>query len=517
MQPVKAETTKTKKPAGPPAAAKKVAAKGKPRQVKKPMWQAFEARDAEAEAKMLAAYRLARSSEESRINLALAEAKVAECLALDPGAEIATLKHPSLYPVKSQHAGSWAFATYSIKLNGRCIYNQRREMPSRNGAQDALAAGAFEMILERASTDTACRPTAAFVSRLHPESPMSPATARNIVEREGEAMEFACQKAVDEVGPVSPLPDEQRSLLAAPPELVAAALALVVPAQFQEEASRNPVAVAAPGVTLDAHIDAVIIKRQISTRAKKGASAGEAKLNKKQRGELKEKAGERKTVSVCCASIVRQGRQRLTLIGLDYTSLLLRVVAALVVNAARGLNVTVFADGEKAIHEGAVEILQTQVRGLQIILDWYHLRKKCGELLSLALNCRTKRKIHWAKVQEMLWHGCVDSAIAYLGAIPSDQIKNPKALETLATYWQARRTQIPVYSVRKQLGLKTSSNCAEKTCDLLVSRRQKRQGMAWSQDGSYAFASIRACIRNRRLKSWLASCDWSLAFIEDAA
>jgi hypothetical protein len=39
---------------------------------------------------------------------------------------------------------------------------------------------------------------------------------------------------------------------------------------------------------------------------------------------------------------------------------------------------------------------------------------------------------------------------------------------------------IPVYAVRRQLGLRNSSNRGEKANDLLVAARQKHNGMSWS-------------------------------------
>ena len=52
-------------------------------------------------------------------------------------------------------------------------------------------------------------------------------------------------------------------------------------------------------------------------------------------------------------------------------------------------------------------------------------------------------------------------------------------------------------------GLRVSSNRVEKANDLLVAKRQKDDGMSWSERGSSALAVITALSVNNRLSSWL--------------
>jgi len=47
------------------------------------------------------------------------------------------------------------------------------------------------------------------------------------------------------------------------------------------------------------------------------------------------------------------------------------------------------------------------------------------------------------------------------------------------------------------------SNSVEKTNDIVVAKRQKRDGMGWSDDGSIAFASVSAANHNDQLGNWL--------------
>ncbi|MCP4359959.1 MAG: hypothetical protein GY796_18285, partial [Chloroflexi bacterium] len=93
------------------------------------------------------------------------------------------------------------------------------------------------------------------------------------------------------------------------------------------------------------------------------------------------------------------------------------------------------------------------------------------------------------------------------------QIKNQAALETLIDYLQRNRPYLPCYSVRKQLGLRNSSNLGEKANDLIVSDRQKHNGMSWSKFGSAALAAVSALARrNQEYKRWFQTGTLSFSF-----
>ena len=102
----------------------------------------------------------------------------------------------------------------------------------------------------------------------------------------------------------------------------------------------------------------------------------------------------------------------------------------------------------------------------------------------------------------LLWHGLVDQAIDYLSHIAADQIKNDDELKHLMSYLERNRGMIPVYAVRRELGLRNSSNRGEKANDLLVAARQKHNGMSWSKTGSVALAYVTALKKNQTYKTW---------------
>jgi hypothetical protein len=140
---------------------------------------------------------------------------------------------------------------------------------------------------------------------------------------------------------------------------------------------------------------------------------------------------------------------------------------------------------------------------IKVILDWYHLEKKCLEQLNMALN---RSKIHsefMNKLRSALWFGRVDEAINLLQTIEPKKVKNQSILKKLGEYFERVRDHIPCYALRKELGLRNSSNSVEKANDIVVAKRQKRNGMSWSDNGSVAFASVAAAKHNEQLDNWI--------------
>jgi hypothetical protein len=62
-----------------------------------------------------------------------------------------------------------------------------------------------------------------------------------------------------------------------------------------------------------------------------------------------------------------------------------------------------------------------------VILDWYHLDKKVGELMSMVARTKQEKAIHVAHLLNHLWHGRTDTALTYLR-----QEVQPKTL----SHWQ---------------------------------------------------------------------------------
>jgi len=180
--------------------------------------------------------------------------------------------------------------------------------------------------------------------------------------------------------------------------------------------------------------------------------------------------------------------------------LLRLLLAFLLHNRLLGHTFVFFVDGH-SLYSLVIQFFSWYLN-ISVILDWYHLRKKCRELLSMALKGSKIRNAALGKLMPLLWYGLVDQAIDYLSTIPEAQIKNQDELIHLMTYLGKNRPMIPVYAVRRELGLRNSSNRGEKANDLLVAERQKHHGMSWSKSGSVALASVTALKKNKTYKMW---------------
>ena len=193
------------------------------------------------------------------------------------------------------------------------------------------------------------------------------------------------------------------------------------------------------------------------------------------------------------------GYYRFNAVGVSLTLSIL--LAFLLHNNLLQGNLMVFADGQRSLHDGVLNTF-AWFTPLQVILDWYHLHEKAKIQLSLSCNGRVCRNRHLARLITLLWHGLVDEALLYLDYLDPNDLKNVQTLEQLKTYLRRNRPYIPCYSVRKYLGLRNSSNLGEKSNDLLVSARQKHNGMSWSKMGSAALAAITALVYNKEYLTW---------------
>ena len=176
-------------------------------------------------------------------------------------------------------------------------------------------------------------------------------------------------------------------------------------------------------------------------------------------------------------------------------------IALIFNNALIGNRMQFFTDGHKTLNETILKCFNW-FTNMGIILDWYHLEKKCKEQLSMAMKGRFVRNEVLESLLPLLWRGLTDPAIALLEGIEPCQIKNQAMVVKLVQYLHRNRPYIPCYAVRKVLGLRNSSSIGEKMNDLVVSNRQKHNGMSWSKPGSVALATVTALKRNKEARIW---------------
>ena len=152
----------------------------------------------------------------------------------------------------------------------------------------------------------------------------------------------------------------------------------------------------------------------------------------------------------------------------------------------------------------------------RVILDWYHLKKRCQEYLSMSFKSKEEKKRTLQKLLRILWAGNVTEAILYLQNLNPGVLRPNHRLCDLTGYLEKHREHIPCYALRAELGLRNSRNRVKKENDLVVAQRQKHNGMSWSTLGSGALAQITALSINGELHDWLRNSDLPAASLFSA-
>jgi hypothetical protein len=166
-----------------------------------------------------------------------------------------------------------------------------------------------------------------------------------------------------------------------------------------------------------------------------------------------------------------------------------------------GHHLLFFADGARSLHACLLNMFKW-LPHVHIVLDWYHLKRKCECELSLVLKGTKIRNAVLEQLLPLLWLGKLNDAIAFLQQLQPKKMKAGQSVNRLVGYFERNRDYIPCYALRKQLGLRNSSNKGEKANDLCVADRQKHNGMSWSKPGSVALASVISMHLNNEQDLW---------------
>ena len=439
-----------------------------------------------------------------------------------------------------------SFDTYSrVNFYDEVLYNTSREFFSPlQGEEKYCTEGFKEIALIYGATEESYRKTAALLNRIrHQEEGGTPSrTIRETTEREGLMIQDHLEQTVCTIfqacgftpegqphasildpldpPPPPPLVEEESVNEVVPPN--------VGPEPFPIDSLTDPFAEAQSPDAVETGVDGVVLKVLNELVTAQGLSdlsridmlknpvsyedTQEAvKISvddvgaKKQKETREPKAhsppSKKKRVYVQNTVIhVEQGGKFYILNGYGVLCVLRLLLAFLLHNELLGHTFVFFVDGH-SLYSSVVHYF-SWYPNLSVILDWYHLRKKCRELLSMAMKGSKLRNAVLGELMPLLWDGLVDQAIAYLSDLPEAHIKNQDELLHLMTYLGKNRPMIPVYAVRRELGLRNSSNRGEKANDLLVAARQKHNGMSWSKLGSVALASVTALKKNKTYKKW---------------
>ena len=171
---------------------------------------------------------------------------------------------------------------------------------------------------------------------------------------------------------------------------------------------------------------------------------------------------------------IQYGSESYVLTGIGMKNVFKSVLAFLLANNLLSREIVFLTDGAQDLRSHIQSIFQFHPN--TVILDWFHLKKRCQEWLSLAIRGKDRRNAILEKVLRYLWVGDVTSASNYLSSLNPSDIKNKKWLDDLLGYFKKKGDAITCYALRAKLGLRNSSNPVEKANDLLVAQRQSTMG-----------------------------------------
>ena len=374
-----------------------------------------------------------------------------------------------------------------MESKGRLTYNSGAVFFEKTSSRERFKSNRYlELVLDFA-TDTSTRKASSRLNRIRLEKAgLSPTTYRNIVEREGMSiqahLESKCAEAFAQNGfdnDGMPLDTDaftshpQRHIEQAAIEDAAINLNI-----WEYEAGDYEL----PNESVNISIDDVGVKRQTEMRPK-------------QTDKVQPKRVDNTVIHI------QSGRKSYILNASSLIACIKLLIGFLLCNGLTKKQIVIFADGARDIHNAVHKMLG--FLNYKIILDWYHLTKKFKEQLSMALKGSKVRNEFLDVLLPCLWFGNVDGAIKLLQNIDSNKVKNHEYIQALIDYLGRVRGYIPCYALRKELGLRNSSNLGEKANDLVVSNRQKHNGMSWSNDGSLAFASVASVSFNSEIDYWV--------------
>jgi len=397
------------------------------------------------------------------------------------------------------------------------VYDSTESLFEGTGPREAFKSNLFRSLMLQVASITSVRNGADILNRMRrADNGIIETTFRNCVEREGASIQRCMDEkaataieekglAVDGNGNVTWKATGNKvskdDFASSPTHIDAETVHAAAKSLKLEEGSYSPSDYELSGLNISS--DEVGVKRQTDIRPREV-------------GKPQPKRVENAVIHVEVANEIEDQNVRSSssyiLNGPSVYGAFRLLLGFLCTNGLLGRTMVFFADGARNLNAAIVNLFS--FADMKIILDWYHLRKKMEETLSLICNNTAYRNGMLQKTMPLLWRGDVDGAIALLKSIDTGMVKNNGSLTYLTGYLERVRTNIPNYMLRAALGLRNSSNCGEKANDLIVSNRQKHNGMSWSDAGSATLASVSAIQYNDELENWVNNGILSLKLVE---
>jgi len=446
-------------------------------------------------------------------------------LLAEPGLEL--VPHPADYRVDGE-VGRFRFGTFDLrKPNGKVVFLGTSLLPRLKGREWYETSGFKELALVTGAVQRSYRKTADDVNRRRRQqeggTPLN--TLRDTAESEGTAV-LKCletettrllkEHSFGEDGVPLPNAAVHQEMASSPPKLDGqkvkdARLEMeeemrnhgMPESQIQESAQQKGAVYEDPRATVNVHVDDVGVKEQKEQRERRDKSqAPPAGASDCPKDPASEEAGRKRPMVYTTVARIEHAGQGFTLVGGSVLAVLRSVLAFLLNNDLAKQRWLFFTDGQRSLQNAIVTSFRWHP-WMSLILDWFHLNKKCQEDLSLALKGRGVRNQHLKQIARLLWYGLVSQAIEYVRAIPEGDVKSRANLDRLIGYFERNRFSIPCYALRRRLGLPNSSNPVERMNNLVTADRQKNNGMSWSQDGSLALAALTVVVLNGHTQKWL--------------
>ena len=160
------------------------------------------------------------------------------------------------------------------------------------------------------------------------------------------------------------------------------------------------------------------------------------------------------------------------------------------------LPIVAITDGAKTIRNSLTTVFGAKVC---IILDWYHLQYKLTNLMSMIAPNKDLKMDYIREIKAFLWKVHTENALKCLNNIP--KIKNKQAFDELIGYLNKHKPEIINYEKRQKAHKVIGSGRVEKANDIIVAKRQKKKGMAWSKIGSKAIAIVNVFYKRNNNKA----------------
>lgn len=411
-------------------------------------------------------------------------------------------ENPKLYKVDGE-VGRLSFKTHSVAIENKNVFNTSKDMFRILYSDEWYRTIGFNEITTKLVSNCSYRESAKTLNRMRNEKEGTPSrTLPSIVKQEASKIEDYLDKKVSDIlydnnFDEMSMPKDQRTInyfntCSGKPYLKSSVLEKEIEKYNRDRNKEVQIPLhekynlyEVKQYSTNVCVDDVSVKKQKETREKSTIKQKKEKVNYIRNSIVH----------------IKKNDKKYTLNSSSISKIIPIIVAFLLNNDCLHDSLTFFVDGERSLQSSLIDTFRWK-KSFRLVLDWYHLVKKCEMELSSALNKRDKRNELLLMVKEQLWVGKIDTAIDLIRNIDEDIIKSKDKLERLIGYFERNRSYIPCYALRKAVGLCISSNQGEKANDLIVASRQKHNGMGWSKKGSLSLATITNIQRNSETLHW---------------